>query len=78
MYVKTMMALLTSVVERTAIEYNSNHEISFIDEDGKEQILDPKTPVSMNMWGFTPDYFEFGEREFKNSSIKISRHLRLK
>lgn len=57
--------LLTKVVERTAIEYNKNHEISFIDENGEEKILDPMTPVSMNMWGFTPDYFELGEREFK-------------
>ena len=57
--------LLTSVVERTAIAYNDKHEIAFTDEEGKEQILDPKTPVSMNMWGFTPDYFEFAEREFK-------------
>lgn len=57
--------LLTKVVERTAIEYNKNHEISFIDENGEEQILEPTTPVSMNMWGFTPDYFELGEKEFK-------------
>lgn len=57
--------MLTSVVERTAIEYNDKHEISFKDENGEEQILDPKTPVSMNMWGFTPDYFAYGEREFK-------------
>jgi len=57
--------LLTSVVERTAIAYNDKHEIAFTDEEGKEQTLDPKTPVSMNMWGFTPDYFEFAEREFK-------------
>lgn len=26
----------------------------------------------MNLWGFTPDYFEFSEREFKNSSTRIS------
>lgn len=57
--------LLTKVVERTAIEYNKNHAISFIDENGEEQILEPTTPVSMNMWGFTPDYFELGEKEFK-------------
>jgi hypothetical protein len=57
--------LLTSVVERTAISYNDNHEISFTDENGQVQILDPKTPVSMNMWGFTPDYFEYSEREFR-------------
>jgi hypothetical protein len=57
--------LLTSIVERTAISYNDKHEISFTDENGNVQILDPKTPVSMNMWGFTPDYFEFSEREFR-------------
>jgi len=57
--------LLTSVVERTAIGYNKEGEIAFTDENGVEQILDPKTPVSMNLWGFTPDYFEFAEEEFK-------------
>ena len=55
---------LTTDVERTAIAYNEKHEISFTDENGKEQILDPSTPVSMNLWGFTPDYFEFSEKYF--------------
>ena len=55
---------LTTVVERTAIAYNEKHEISFTDENGKEHILDPSTPVSMNLWGFTPDYFEFSEKYF--------------
>ena len=55
---------LTTVVERTAIAYNEKHEISFTDENGKEQILDPNAPVSMNLWGFTPDYFEFSEKYF--------------
>lgn len=57
--------LLTHVVERTAIGYNGKGQIAFTDEDGIEQILDPTTPVSMNLWGFTPDYFEFAENEFK-------------
>ena len=57
--------LLTSVVERTAISYNPEHEIVFTDENGKEQKLDPNTPVSMNLWGFTPDYFDYSEREFR-------------
>ena len=57
--------LLTSVVERTAISYDKEHNIVFTDENGKEQTLDPTTPVSMNLWGFTPDYFEYSEREFK-------------
>lgn len=57
--------LLTHVVERTAIGYNGKGQIAFTDEDGIEQILNPATPVSMNLWGFTPDYFEFAENEFK-------------
>ncbi|MCM1022272.1 MAG: nucleotidyltransferase [Muribaculum sp.] len=56
--------LLTSVVERTAISYNPDHEIVFTDENGVEQKLDPATPVSMNLWGFTPDYFDYSQREF--------------
>lgn len=56
---------LTSVVERTAISYDKDGKIVFTDENGVEQTLDPATPVSMNLWGFTPDYFDFSEREFK-------------
>ena len=56
--------MLTGVVERTAIGYNDKHEISFTDENGVEQILDPNTPVSMNLWGFTPDYFDYSAEYF--------------
>ncbi len=55
---------LAGVVERTAISYDANHNIVFTDENGVEQTLAPETPVSMNLWGFTPDYFEYSEREF--------------
>lgn len=57
--------LLASVVERKSIAYGPDHEIQFTDENGRTQTLDPLTPVSMNMWGFTPDYFEFADREFR-------------
>ena len=57
--------LLTSVVERTAISYAPDGRIVFTDENGVEQTLTPNTPVSMNLWGFTPDYFDYSEREFK-------------
>lgn len=55
---------LTSVTERGSIHANAKGEIVYPDTDGIEQILDPATPVSMNFWGFTPDYFDFSEREF--------------
>ena len=54
---------LTSVVERTAIE-RKNGVVVFVDENGKEQTLCDETPVSMNMWGFTPDYFTYSEDYF--------------
>ena len=56
---------LTGVVERTAIGYDDQHRIVFTDENGTVCQLDPATPVSMNFWGFTPDYFEHSERFFK-------------
>ena len=56
---------LTTVVERTAIE-RIDGEIQFIDENGQKVILEENTPVSMNMWGFTPDYFKYSEEYFKN------------
>ncbi|MBD5345908.1 MAG: nucleotidyltransferase [Bacteroides sp.] len=56
---------LAGVVERTAISYDKDGNITFVDENGETQILDPNTPVSMNLWGFTPDYFDYSEREFK-------------
>ncbi|MDR0835520.1 MAG: nucleotidyltransferase [Tannerella sp.] len=55
---------LTSVVERTAIE-RIDGEIQFIDENGKKVVLEENIPVSMNMWGFTPDYFDYSEEYFK-------------
>ena len=56
---------LASIVERTAISYDPDHRIVFTDENGEQQTLTPETPVSMNLWGFTPDYFDYSEREFR-------------
>ena len=56
---------LTDVVERTAISYDKDHNIVFTDENDTVQTLDPMTPVSMNLWGFTPDYFDYSDREFR-------------
>lgn len=61
---ETKDGLLSSIVERTAISYDKNHDIVFNDENGVERHLEPNTPVSMNLWGFTPDYFDYSEREF--------------
>ena len=58
------MGYLTDVVERTAIESKDGH-IVFPDENGVEMEIPFDTPVSMNMWGFTPEYFEYTEEAFK-------------
>lgn len=49
---------LTTVVERTTIE-RINGKVSFKDENDDLVVIDDNTPVSMNMWGFTPDYFDY-------------------
>lgn len=54
---------LTDVVERLKIE-EKNGQIVFTEGD-QDTPLDPNTPVSMNMWGFTPEYFEYSEEAFR-------------
>lgn len=55
--------LLTNVIERTKIE-DKNGTIVYT-EDGVDTPLEPNTPVSMNCWGFSPDYFEYSEAAFR-------------
>lgn len=53
---------LLSVVERTAIRRTD--EGIACEEDGKLLPLQPDVPVSMNLFGFTPDYFDYSEAAF--------------
>ncbi len=55
---------LTSMVERTKIERNAEGTIVFHDL-GDDQPLAEDTPVSMNFFGFTPDYFAHSAEGFK-------------
>jgi len=55
---------LTTVVERTEI-MRVNGPVCYKDEKGEWVAVDDNTPVSMNMWGFTPDYFEYSEDYFR-------------
>ena len=55
---------LTTVVERTEI-MRVDGPICYKDEQGDWVPVEDNTPVSMNMWGFTPDYFEHSEAYFK-------------
>lgn len=52
---------LKSVTERTKIS-----DCKYTEDDGKSwTALPPDTVVSMNLWGFMPDLFEFAEKGFK-------------
>ena len=51
-------------MERTDIGYAADGTVEFTDENGNKQKLAPETPVSMNMWGFTTDYFDYSEKAF--------------
>ena len=55
---------LTDVVERTDIKRLDDGRICYKDGDNWVEVPE-NTPVSMNMWGFTPDYFEYSEEYFK-------------
>lgn len=54
---------LTTVVERTEI-MRVDGKVCYKDEQGAWVAVDDNTPVSMNMWGFTPDYFKYSEEYF--------------
>lgn len=63
--------MLTDVVERTKIE-RIDGVVQFRDENEELVAIEDNTPVSMNMWGFTPDYFTHSDKafvEFLNENI---------
>ena len=55
---------LTSMVERTQIERMPDGRIVFHD-NGADEPLSEDTPVSMNLFGFTPDFFAYSKEYFK-------------
>ena len=55
---------LTSVVERTKIQ-RFDGVVKYLDDDDHWVAIPDTTPVSMNFWGFTPDYFAHSEEYFK-------------
>jgi len=58
-------ANLTTVVERTYILRDTDGLVKFKDENDQMVVVEENAPVSMNMWGFTPDYFQYSEEAFK-------------
>ena len=66
---------LTTVVERTEIK-RIDGVVSYKDEKGEWVGVDDNTPVSMNMWGFTPDYFQYSEEFFSQFLKEIISNLK--
>ena len=66
---------LTTVVERTSIG-RKDGVIVFTDENGAEQTLPENTPVSMNFWGFTPEYFQYSEEMFHDFLTEHGNELK--
>ena len=62
--------LLTSVVERTYIIRDEDGKIKYRDENENMIVVNENTPVSMNMWGFTTEYFDYSESLFIDFLIK--------
>jgi|SRR5574344_781357 hypothetical protein len=54
---------LTDVTERTKV-MRVDGKVSYKDDNDAWVAIDDNTPVSMNMWGFTPDYFTYSEEGF--------------
>jgi hypothetical protein len=63
---------LTGVVERTHIE-RKDGVIQYKDAENYWYELPETAPVSMNMWGFTPDYFEYSEKYFAKF-LELNQH----
>ena len=55
---------LQTVVERTKIE-RIDGVVKYLDENDQWVAIEDNTPVSMNFWGFTPDYFAYSDEFFK-------------
>lgn len=67
--------LLTDVVERTSIE-RVGGKIFFKDEQNQDVEIPENTPVSMNMWGFTPEYFDYTEQAFREFLANYGQELK--
>ena len=60
---KDERGFLTTITERTKILREEDGVIRFIEGEEKTALAE-ETPVSMNMWAFTPDYFRHSEDYF--------------
>ena len=65
---------LVSMVERTSIERKNGQIVYTL--DGQDYPLAEDTPVSMNLFGFTPDYFAYSKEYFKTFLAENAANLK--
>lgn len=56
---------LSQIIERTKIATQDDGTIVYLDSNDNKIEINPKAPVSMNIWGFSSDIFEFVNKLFK-------------
>lgn len=56
--------LLSKVIETLKIGFDADGQITYPIEGGGTATLAPDTLVSMNLWTFYPDYFDYCEAQF--------------
>lgn len=67
---------LTTVVEHYEVQRKGNEVVFKNQETGNYDTIDENLPVSMNMWGFTPDYFEHSVADFKEFLDKNANNIK--
>ena len=67
---------LTHVEEHHNIAKDTEGRVMGDNSKGEKVQLDGKALASMNMWGFTPDYFEKSEAIFKDFIVRNANELK--
>ena len=67
---------LTTVVEHYEVQRKGNKVVFKNQQTGEYDTIDENLPVSMNMWGFTTDYFEHSEADFKEFLQKNADNIK--
>lgn len=67
---------LTTVVEHYEVQRKGAEVVFKNQESGNYDTIDENLPVSMNMWGFTPDYFEHSVADFKEFLTKNADNIK--
>lgn len=67
---------LTTVVEHYEVQRKGSEVVFKNQQTGEYDTIDENLPVSMNMWGFTTDYFEHSEADFKEFLQKNADNIK--